>query len=123
MRQFRDRNWPAFQLRRIENCEIAPLIRSPINCGQQITVALWRSGLARNKDRLGHEIPLGQLIGRPLIGLEIDMRQHVEGIERLAVAARREVAVAIVETGEAFVEPRKLAGEIVDLLTLEAVGI
>ena len=63
------------------------------------------------------------MIGRPLIGLEIDMRQHVEGIERLAVAARREIAVAIVETGETLIEPRKLAGEIVDLLTLEAVGI
>ena len=77
----------------------------------------------RNKDRLGHEIAFGQLIRRPLIGLEIDMRQHVEGIEVLAIATRRKITVAIVETGEAFVEPWKLAGEIVDLLTLEAVGI
>ena len=51
------------------------------------------------------------------------MREGVEGVEHLPVAARREIAVAIVETDEAFVEPRKLAGEIVDLLALEAVGI
>ena len=51
------------------------------------------------------------------------MRQHVEAIGKLAVAAGGKIAVAIVETGEAFVEPRKLGGKIVDLLALETVGI
>ena len=49
------------------------------------------------------------------------MRERVEAIEIVAVAARGEIAVAIVEPGEALVEARKLAGEIVDRLALEAV--
>ena len=62
MRQFGDRYRPLVQRRRIENREIAPLIRSPIDRGEQIAVALWEPSPARNKDRLRHEIALGQLI-------------------------------------------------------------
>src|SRR5579863_6311547 len=123
MRQFGDRDRPLVKPGCVKNREVAPLVRPPIDRSEQITVALGRGLGAWNKNRLRHEIALGQLISHPLASLEIDVRESVERIERFAVAARREISVAVMEASKAFVKPRKFAREIIDLLAFEAAGI
>ena len=123
MRQFGDRDRPVVKPGCVKNREVAPLVRPPIDRSEQITVTLGGELTTRDKDGFRHEIALGQLIHHSLASLEIDVRKGVEGIKRLAVAARREISVAVIKAGEAFVEARKFAREIVDLLAFEAVGI
>src|SRR5271170_3468850 len=67
--------------------------------------------------------PLSKLVCGSFVGLEIDMRERVEAFDKISVAAGCEKAVTIVQTGNAFVKSRKLAGEIVDLLAIKTVGV
>jgi hypothetical protein len=70
------------------------VLGATINGGEQITIALRRAPPARNKDRLGDRVTRRQLIDRAFARLKIDMGERVEAIDKFAVAAGGEIAVA-----------------------------
>src|ERR1700733_7462300 len=122
-REFRAGERPTLQAGGIEHGEIAAVFGAAINGREHITISLGGTLPARYEDRLGDRIARRELKDRALARFEIDMREHVETVENLTVAARGEKTVAIVEPGETLVEPRKFGGQIIDCLALEAVGV
>src|SRR5262249_5901247 len=117
MGQFSDDERALFQCRGVEYREIAAVLGTAVDRRQQKAVALRRIRAARQKNRRRCSVARRQPVSCPRIGLEIDMRQRIEGVAAVATGGKE--AVTIVKAGEALVEAREFTGKIVDPFLLE----
>jgi len=119
VRKFNQRDRTALDIGRVEYGEIAAILGAAPDRGEQPAVAFGRVGRAGDKHRLGGRVAVGKKM-RGASSVRVDMGEAVEKAARLAARACAGVpAMPIDETGAAVVDARKLAGQVIEVGSLE----
>lgn len=77
-RHLGDPDWSGFDIRSAEDSKIAAIFIAAIDHRNYPTIAFRCGRRTRNKDRLSRRIACGELIDRPLSGLEVNMGDTIE---------------------------------------------